>query len=73
MINLGKHGKLAPAEVAQKATNFFGPGRLGLTVNATGENSTRFEGGGGFVEVEAALATHGSDVVILSQEWENQA
>ena len=37
------------------------------------EGLARFEGGGGYVVVEAAVASHGSEVSVLSQEWEPQA
>ncbi len=73
MINLGKQSKLMPAEVVQKAREFFGPGGLGLKVNEAGDCCARFEGGGGYVNVDAATAARGSDVNVTSQEWEQQA
>ncbi len=73
MINLGKESKLEPAKVIQKATEFFGPGGLGLRVRRRTESSINFEGGGGYISVTANMRDSGSDVTILSQEWEYQA
>jgi len=73
MINLGKHSKMVLAQVVRRATEFFGPDGLGLRVHIEGESGARFEGGGGFVVVEASATTHGSDVSVQSQEWERQA
>ena len=73
MINLGKQSKLAPAQVVRRATEFFGPNGVGLSVHSEGDSRARFEGGGGFVVVEATATSHGSDVSVQSQEWERQA
>ena len=73
MINLGKQSKMEPAEIVKQATRFFGPRGLGLEVFDADQHNARFQGGGGFVAVEASPSANGSDVKVLSQEWEQQA
>ena len=73
MINLGKQSKLEPAEIVKQATRFFGPRGLGLEIHDAGQRNARFQGGGGFVAVEASPTPRGSEVKVLSQEWEQQA
>jgi hypothetical protein len=73
MINLAKQSKMEPAEIVKRAARFFGPSGLGLEIHDADQRNARFQGGGGFVAVKAAPTPRGSDVKVLSQEWEQQA
>ena len=73
MINLGKHSKLDPPAVIRKACAYFGPGGLGLAVLEQSETTVQFEGVGGSVGITANAKEGGSDVTIVSQEWDYQA
>ncbi len=75
MIKIGKESKLVPSKVIEKAVLFFGPGGLGLEVKDRAECCARFEGGDGFVFVQAGAGKKGkgSDVDVESREWEYDA
>jgi hypothetical protein len=73
MIRIGKESKLVSSTVIEKAVAFFGPGGLGLDVKERAECCARFEGGGGYVFVQAAERDKGSDVDVESREWDYQA
>lgn len=73
MINLGARSKLDPVAVIREAVAYFGEGGYGLTVHERTESSVHFDGGGGFVAVSAAAKDDGSEVMVVSQEWEHQA
>ena len=73
MARYGKTSKHEPKTVIEKARAFFGPGGEGLTVVEVGDCCVRFQGGGGLVEVRATQLEKGSDVEILSREWDYQA
>ena len=72
MIRIGKESKLVSSKVIEKAVVFFGPGGLGLEVKERAECCARFEGGGGFVFVQAVERDKGSDVDVESREWDYQ-
>ena len=75
MVRLGKETRRSPKHVLDKAVVFFGPGGLGLTIQATSDQSVSFEGSGGYVTVTTSQ-TEGSDrteVDIVSREWDHQA
>jgi hypothetical protein len=74
MINLGKESKLLPEEVKDKAIAFFGPSGVGLKVVDQAGCCARFEGGGGYVYVQAAEVDgrEGSNVTVDGREWEYQ-
>jgi hypothetical protein len=73
MVRLGGHSKLRPAEVMEKAERFFGPGGLGLQVVERQATRLVLEGGGGGVAVSAEPNATGSDVEMVSREWDDRA
>lgn len=73
MIRLGKQSRLKPAEVVQKAVDFFGPAGLGLEVQERTETSVSLKGGGGSITVQAKATDGGADVDIMVVEWDYQA
>ncbi len=73
MINLGAESKRAPSAVIREAVAFFGEGGLGLEVKDRSDSAVEFVGGGGLVMVSAAAKERGSDVSVVSQEWDHQA
>jgi len=73
MVRLGKQSRLRPAEVVQKAVDFFGPAGVGLEVQERTETLVSLKGGGGGVTVEAKANNGGSDVDIMAVEWDYQA
>lgn len=74
MIRLTKQSKLAPSQVIDKAEAFFGPSGVGLTVVDEADCCARFEGGGGYVFVQAADGEDGAstDVTVEGREWDYQ-
>lgn len=78
MIHMGKTTTKSPEKVIEKASQFFGPGGVGLSVASRGNETIYFVGAGGHVQVSACRAQEASeedvtDVDIQSQEWEIQA
>ena len=73
MIHYGKVSKLNPQEIVQKAIVFFGPGGWDLEVKLMGEGEARFEGGGGYVLVQANKKGRGSQIDLIAVEWEYPA
>lgn len=73
MARYGKRSRYEPKTVIEKARAFFGPGGEGLTILEIDDCCVRFEGGGGLVEIRATQLERGSDVDILSREWDYQA
>lgn len=74
MIRMGKESKFVDSEVIDRALAFFGPGDLGLEVVEQGDCCARFEGGGGYVFVQAIAAESGKgcEVTVEGREWEHQ-
>ena len=73
MLKIGKESKLKPEEVIKRAVDFFGPKGYGLDVKDEGNCCATFEGGGGHVDVSAAIGKKGSTVDVESVEWDYQA
>ncbi len=73
MIRYGKESKLSPQDVVKKAIAFFGPGGMGLELKLLGEGEVRFEGGGGYVLVQAYKKDQGSQIDLIAVEWEYPA
>jgi hypothetical protein len=71
---MGKESKLGTAEVIGKAVAFFGPSGAGIKVTEQDDCCARFEGGGGYVFVQATERDYGdgSKVTIEGREWEYQ-
>ena len=59
--------------MVQKALAFFGPKGLGLEVQKVSESLAHFEGGGGYVLVQAQPKGKGSEIVLMAREWEYPA
>ena len=70
MISYGKHTRLKPAQVIQKAVSFFGPAGVGLAVQDRGGGCARFVGGGGFVFVSTCEGERRTEVSLETREWE---
>ena len=69
MLRMGKQSDKSPAEVIETAVRFFGQER-GLQEVSQTPASVRFEGGGGFVQVQAMSADeNGTEVDVQSREW----
>ncbi|MFN3763278.1 MAG: hypothetical protein ACK4WK_08780 [Anaerolineae bacterium] len=61
MARYGKETRRSPEQVLERTLAFFGPGGLGMTVEAQDECSIRLSGGGGmwsFRPFPASLAGH---------------
>jgi hypothetical protein len=72
MLSATKDSKLKPADVIERAINFFGPGALGLNVKEKAEDTVYLEGGGGGVRFYVAEAKKGSKIDVETREWEIQ-
>jgi hypothetical protein len=74
MIRMGKESKLVPTEVIERAVTFFGPSGQGMNVVGQDDCCARFDGGGGYVFVQAENIDDqdGSNVTIEGREWEYQ-
>jgi len=72
MARYGVDSKLSPAQVVDRALEFFGPGGAGLEVTEQAECCARFEGGGGHVFVNASEKGKGSEVELETREWDYQ-
>jgi hypothetical protein len=64
--------KLTPEQFFSKARAFFGDQGLNLSQIDESDCCINFEGGGGFVNMTAAIIEGKSQVIITSREWENQ-
>jgi hypothetical protein len=74
MINMKKETALSSKEVIEKAVAFFGPEGAGLEVVSQGDCCARFEGVGGYVDIQTEDLNNdeGSKVKIIGREWEYQ-
>jgi hypothetical protein len=72
MIRMEKQSRLAKAEVIEKAVALFGPGGLGLEVKERAECCARFEGGGGYVFIQAGEGKDGKGAQVQAEgrEWD---
>jgi len=72
MIRMEKRSRLAPSDVMNKAVALFGPGGLDLEVKDRAECCARFEGGGGYVFIQAGEGKNGkgSEVQVEGREWD---
>jgi hypothetical protein len=73
MIRYGKQTKLSAKEVLEKASAYFGPKGEGLEIREQDECHISFQGGGGYVTVQACPAEKVTDVDLTTKEWEFQA
>ena len=64
--------RLSPEQVIQKATAYFGPGGLGLTVTEQNPCCFSFTGGGGYVSVTASAGEKKTTVELETREWDYQ-
>ncbi len=72
MRNLGVSTKLPLEEVKKRAKAFFGPGGLGLKLVDEANDCFTFEGGGGYVRLAFQAGEKGTDLNLVTQEWERQ-
>jgi hypothetical protein len=73
MMRIGVKTKLSPDEVIQRASQFFGPDQgYGLKITDQDETHICLEGGGGSVDVLACAGDDGTDVDLVSTEWDAQ-
>lgn len=56
---------LTPPEALERAVAYFGPAGSGLRLTQRGLSSVRFDGGAGFVQVEAQRAAEGRTEVLI--------
>jgi hypothetical protein len=73
MIRIGKHTRLKPAEVIEKASSFFGRDGEGLEETERSECCIAFAGPGGHVAVTISEGEDGRSVDVESREFEYQA
>lgn len=73
MIRYGKKTKLTTSQVLEKAVVYFGPKGQGLEIKEQDPRHVSFQGGGGFVTVQADAGEKGTDVDLTTKEWEFQA
>ena len=74
MLKIGTETKLKPAEVIERAVQFFGPnGGYGLKIAEQTDTGVCFEGSGGGVDVVACAEEKGTMVDVVSREWDHQA
>ncbi len=74
MINLEGQTKLSAEKALDKGVETFGPEGLGLKIVSRDACCVRFEGGGGFVTVEAGQTEDGkrTRVIVQGREYEAQ-
>ncbi len=70
MIHMGKESSHSPQEVLEMAEKTFGE-ELGLKIANRGDGFIQFQGGGGYVTVQARPLNGGSEVDIEGREWTN--
>jgi hypothetical protein len=69
LLRMGKQTDKRPEEVVETAVRFFHEER-GLEKVSQTAVSARFEGGGGFVQVQAAPEDNGgAEIDVQSREW----
>lgn len=73
MIRYAAESKLSAEQVVERATAFFGPGGVGLSVTEQGPACARFVGGGGYVSLSLCRGEKLTQVEIEAREWEHQA
>jgi hypothetical protein len=74
LISIEKETRLNPSQVLEKAVAYFGPEGMDLKVSEQAECCARFEGGGGYVFIQASprVKGKGSKVEIEGREWERE-
>jgi hypothetical protein len=70
-MRYGTETKLKPAEVLERAAEYFGEGGLGLDIGSRDDCCVSFEGGGGHVTV-TAVEGQKTAVDIETREWDYQ-
>ncbi len=71
MLRIEGHTKLAPAQVVERAAQYFES--YGLTIKRRSDHEVLLEGAGGGVDVFVQNQEKGADVEVVSREWDNQA
>ena len=74
MLRMGKKTSKTVKEVLAAATDYFGPGGVGLDIIPAGPQTVQFRGGGGYVQVKAETVEEDgetkTDIDIQSKEWD---
>ena len=73
MIRISKQTRLAPADILERASAFFGKGGEELPQTERNLCCISFEGGGGYVAVTVADKAGHRTVDVESREFEYQA
>lgn len=73
MMNKGKETNKDPKAVLREALDYFGAGGLGLDVQERTNVSVKLAGHGGLVLVSAVPGKRGTEVRVVSQQWDEQA
>jgi hypothetical protein len=73
MLKIATKTDRQPEEVIEAAISFFGPGALGLEMGHRSADHVAFEGGGGFVTVDAVRENGKHEVTVIAVEWEIDA
>ena len=68
MLSLTAKTKNKPEVVVKKAVEFFGG--YGLKVKEQGEDGVSFEGGGGYININASVEGKLTTVDFETREWE---
>jgi hypothetical protein len=71
MIRIARKTSKNQSEVLTEAVKYFGNEGLGLDNTEGGAAFAHFEGGGGFVTVEAVPDGENTEVEIVAREWEH--
>jgi hypothetical protein len=72
MLRIASHCRRAPAQVIDRAAAYFGPQGEGLEETGRNPCCISFEGMGGHVTVTVAEAPGGSEVEVVTREFEYQ-
>jgi hypothetical protein len=73
MIKIANQTRLAPEEVVERASKFFGKGGEGLEEKGRNACCISFEGGGGYVSISIFDEEKQRTVEVESREFEYQA
>jgi hypothetical protein len=72
MLRITAKTKWTPVKVIQKAIDFFGPKGYGLKIVEQTENSLKFEGGDGVVDLSIRSIPGVTEVDLFANQWEFQ-
>jgi hypothetical protein len=70
MPRYAKNSQLSPEKIGEKAVAYFGSGVVGLEITEMERCCLRFQGGGGHVSIELTEKEDGTEVEIITREWD---